>query len=185
MDWEALQKLFPLYRLGDLNATETLFRGIQKALAGYYYARLSKRDEAEDLAQAALLKIHFSRDRYDLKQSLKTWVFTIASRTLIDHWRGFAVESKYQDANPEEAIDLTESLLLDPERKTEFNHDLNEALKTLKPIDRSIVYLFGVEGFSMSEIAKIHGLTEAAIKVRAHRANHALRAALGGSNGSD
>ena len=67
---------------------------------------------------------------------------------------------------------------LDPSLKVELHGDLNAALETLKPIDRSIVYLYGVEGLSMAEIAASIGITEAAAKLRAHRAYRELRKIL-------
>jgi RNA polymerase sigma-70 factor (ECF subfamily) len=144
-DWPTLQALFPKYLEGNPLATERLFKSIQKAVLGYYLARMNNKNEAEDLSQAALLKIHFARDRFDLSQSLKTWVFTIASRTLIDHWRGLAQETLHQDpSDPIESMALTEAEILSPELKTELTGDLNQALLTLKPMDRSIVYLSGV-----------------------------------------
>ncbi len=65
-----------------------------------------------------------------------------------------------------------------PDLKLELTEDINQALLHLKPIDRSIVYLYGVEGFSMAEIAKTLSLTEGAVKLRAHRAYAELRKLL-------
>jgi len=149
--------------------------GILKILKGYFHARLGKNEDIEDLAQATLLKIHFSRESYDPKRALKTWIFTIASRTLIDHWRGaHSNAEKFTD----EIDDHHESLAameLTPEEKTQLHQDLNNGLSALKPMDRSIVYLYGVEEFSMAEIAEIHSISEGAAKIRAHRAYQDLR----------
>lgn len=67
---------------------------------------------------------------------------------------------------------------LGPDLKIQFNHDLMKAMDTLKPIERQIVYLHGAEGFSMAEIAVAIGLTENAVKLRAHRAYASLRKIL-------
>ena len=64
---------------------------------------------------------------------------------------------------------------LTPEEKTQLHQDLNNGLSALKPMDRSIVYLYGVEEFSMAEIAEIHSISEGAAKIRAHRAYQDLR----------
>jgi len=160
---------------GDLGATNALFSTLQKVLEGYFFARMNSKADAEDLSQIALLKIHFSRDRYDSSRRLKTWVFTLASRSLIDHWRGQHFDYEILGDDEESALESLESDLLDPERKTELHLDLNRALESLKPMDRSIVYLYGVEGLTMAEIAEIHGTSEVATKVRAHRAYRELR----------
>jgi RNA polymerase sigma-70 factor (ECF subfamily) len=186
-DWDHLQKLFSRYLENDVAATGEVFSELLRVIQGYFYLRMDSRPDAEDLTQATLLKIHFARDRFDSKQSLKTWIFTIASRSLIDHWRGAGREPKSDlafngdDADEESlsVLDEIPSLILDPETKTELHHDLNKALSKLKPIDRSIVYLYGVEGLSMAEIAQVHGITEGATKLRAFRAYQEIRGTLG------
>src|ERR1700722_5143053 len=133
-DWGHLEKLFSGYLQNDLQATKELFSELLRIVQGYFYIRMNSRPDAEDLTQATLLKIHFARDRFDPKQSLKTWIFTIASRSLIDHWRGSSREPKSEtgfsdsDSADEDSMAILEelpSLLLDPERKTELHQDLN------------------------------------------------------------
>jgi RNA polymerase sigma-70 factor, ECF subfamily len=187
-DWDHLEKLFSRYLQNDVQATKELFSELLRVVQGYFYVRMNSRPDAEDLTQATLLKIHFARDRFDPKQSLKTWIFTIASRSLIDHWRGSSREPKAEtsfsdaDGADEDSMAILEelpSLLLDPERKTELHQDLNKALLLLKPIERSIVYLYGVEGLSMAEVGQVLGITEGAAKLRAFRAYKDIRATLG------
>lgn len=177
-DWQLLQSAFLRYRAGDAQATRDLFGDIAHRLKPFFRSRCGSDEDAEDLTQATLLKIHFARERFDPAQSLKTWVFTIAGRSLIDHWRGRAAESSVLDqldtADDGDAADTGPG----PDQRLEWNRDLRAALNHLKPIDRSIVYLYGVEGFSMGEIAKMLGLTEAATKLRAHRSYKDLRRIL-------
>lgn len=180
--WDSLEKLFPSYLQGDAEATRQLFSAILRAIQGYFHVRLSSSQDAEDLSQATLLKIHFARDRFDPQQRLKTWVFTIASRTLIDHWRGHASDQELFELAGSEGDDESGAGLeqfasewLDPARKTELHRDINQALAKLKPMERSIVYLYGVEGLSMAEIGLALSITEGAAKLRAHRAYQELR----------
>jgi RNA polymerase sigma-70 factor (ECF subfamily) len=172
--WTELQSLFLRYRDGDAASTRPLFTAIQGALEGFFRVRLSSREDALDLTQATLLKVHLARDRFDAAQSLKTWVFTIARRCLIDHWRGAddEIEPIADDFDPaDSAISL--------DRRFQLNHDLAKALESLKPIDRMVVYLYGVEEMPMSEVASALGLTESAAKLRAHRSYKLLRPLLG------
>jgi RNA polymerase sigma-70 factor (ECF subfamily) len=185
--WVDLETEFALYLQGDSQAVGPLFQQLKKSLFAYFKVRLNELADVEDLTQATLLKIHFSRDRYDPKRSLKTWVFTIASRTLIDHYRGNSSEEKHLGTRSndfedgelgEDELERIASGLIGPDYQTELSHDLNLALMTLKPIDRSVVYLYGVEGLSLAEIGQALHTTEAAAKVRAHRAYQSLRKLL-------
>ena len=127
------------------------------------------------------MKIHFARDRFDPSHSLKTWIFTIASRSLIDFWRGSKtqyIDDSFQDSSGTDILETFPAQGLSLEEKLSLAEDLNHSLKALKPIDRTIVYLYGVEGFSMAEIAKMHGMSEGAVKVRAHRAYQELKKIL-------
>jgi RNA polymerase sigma-70 factor, ECF subfamily len=178
--WNQLQKDYVGYLAGDAQITGSLFTEISKILMPFFKLRVRSSETSEDLVQVTLLKIHFARDRYDAQAgSLKTWVFTIANRCLIDHWRGSKEEISHNDQLLEgDALSGVPSAELDMALKFEFNKDLNQALNLLKPNDRSIVYLYAVEGFSMAEIADLLGLTEAAVKVRAHRSYIELRKQL-------
>ncbi len=178
LNWLELESLFQKYMDGSASASNELFKGILKVLKGYFRARMGKDEDIEDLAQATLLKIHFSRDRYDSKLALKTWVFTIASRTLIDHWRGAHSNAEKVSDEIDDHDDSLASIELTPEEKTQLHQDINKGLIALKPIERSIVYLYGVEGLSMAEIAEIHSISEGAVKIRAHRAYQELRKLL-------
>lgn len=173
-DWPELEGLFAAYLKDDAQAARVLFSEVLRVLQGYFRARMDSAQDAEDLAQAALLKIHFARDRYDPAQRLKTWVFTIASRTLIDHWRGVASDAEDSELS-EFVMETVASDWLDPAKKTELHRDINQALMKLKPMERSIVYLYGVEGLSMAEIGEVLSITESAAKLRAHRAYQELR----------
>jgi RNA polymerase sigma factor (sigma-70 family) len=178
--WAELQNDFALYRQGDVHATRRLFKGIEPLIRAYFRARTRKTPDSEDLTQATLLKIHLHQDRFDPQRALKTWVFTIASRTLIDHWRGNQddVDSIEEGDSDSGALQIP-SPELDPAVRTQLRNDLNRALETLKPNDRAIVYLSVIEGFSMAEIAEVLRLSESAVKVRAHRSYIKMRELLG------
>lgn len=174
-DWEKLSAAFVRYRRGDSAATEAVFAGIARPLERYFAVRTGSDEDARDLAQATLLKIHFARDRFDPARSLKTWVFTIASRILIDVWRGSKERATIGEAvEPDDvAIDLPNHAEL-----LEYSDALAQALAQLKPLDRSVVYLCGVEQMSIAEVAQAVDLTESAVKTRAHRAYARLRELL-------
>ncbi len=166
-DWKSLEGLFPGYLAGDLENTNLLFGALSKILEGFFRVRMSNESDREELIQVTLLKLHFARDRYDRKRSLKTWVFTIANRSLIDHWRGYKQTEELD-------IDRYEGSYRE-DIKFEYSKDLGLALDKLKPIDQSIVYLYVVEEMTMAEIAKALKLTENAVKIRAHRSYAKMR----------
>jgi RNA polymerase sigma-70 factor (ECF subfamily) len=172
------------YRAGDEAAAAELFPKLESVFRGFYNTRMAGSQDIADMVQTTLLKVHFGRNSFDEKLSLKTWVFTIANRALIDHWRVGSKDKENLldiDQEDEEAGQGIESIAHERLSLEEFvgmQKELTEALKKLKPLERSIVYLYGVEEMSMKEIATIHESTEGAMKVRVHRAFAHLRTLL-------
>lgn len=180
-DWAVLQHMFLAYREGDAQIVEKLFSTLAPIVRGFFIARTRNPADSDDLAQAALLKIHFSRHSFNQALSLKTWIFTISHRTLIDHWRK---KSHHAKDEPLENLDLKESINssdlinsfdLDLMNRLSLRKFLEQALDQLKPLDRTIVYLSVEEGLTMAEIAEVVNSTEGAIKVRLHRALKGMR----------
>lgn len=192
LDWSALQALFERYRSGDPQAARSLFTELARRLRGFFRLRVDSDEAATDLAQAAALRIHFARDRFDSSRSLKAWVFTIAERCLIDHYRQRSHASRHgsalsaaEEGGAAGSMDRAAGRPLElpaagasAEAKLSLTQELSQALATLLPIDQTIVYLYGVEELSMAEIAAAVGMTEGAVKVRAHRSYQRLRALL-------
>jgi RNA polymerase sigma-70 factor (ECF subfamily) len=65
---------------------------------------------------------------------------------------------------------------------TEFGDEraLLDALQTLPAAQRDVLLLLKVQGLSLAEVAALSGTSPASVKMRAHRAYRALRAALPG-----
>jgi RNA polymerase sigma-70 factor (ECF subfamily) len=61
-----------------------------------------------------------------------------------------------------------------------LDRQVRAALAALPEAQREAVVLHRFEGLSFAEIAEAAGVTESAVKVRAHRGYEALRAALRG-----
>ena len=185
--WDDLQSCFEQYRRGEQRAARRLFAELIRRLRGFFQVRLRDEEAAADLAQAVALKLHFARDRFDGQRSLKTWVFTVAERCLIDHYRAHGGDPLAAAANhdPPAEVDTAMAELgqlpeagATAEARLALTQELRQAMTTLIPTDQTIVYLYGVEEFSMAEIGAAIGLSEGAVKVRAHRSYQKLRAWL-------
>jgi RNA polymerase sigma-70 factor (ECF subfamily) len=58
------------------------------------------------------------------------------------------------------------------------NRKILEEIMTLDPKYRSVIYLHYYEGYSCRELAKLMGLSESAVRMRAKGAREILRAEL-------
>lgn len=140
-----------------------LFRAHQKEVFVYFLRTLGNRDLADDLAQETFLRACGSALLYRGRASLRTWLFAIARRVLVDHFRRRA---------PEVLIDPPEGRQ-DPGRDERL--DIEDALRRLPVAAREAIILCDVLEFTPQEAAQIIGGTANAFRVRLHRARQDFR----------
>ena len=122
---------------------------------------------ADDILQDAFLK--FLRVAPgDLEPSQqKAYLYKIASSLLVDHWRRLNREQRWDWKAFAGKQKTTET-------KMELGHDLSKVFQTLKPQQRSLLWLAYVEGFEHREIASMLGLRENSVKVLLFRARRKM-----------
>ena len=143
----------------------------QEALRGFLLALCcGKKDDADDLAQEALVKAYLSLAGYQNKGKFRSWLFKIAYNTFLSHKAGCRTMG---------SIDEARTLIGGTEADSSFEHqDLYLALRTLPPTERSAITLFYLNGYSIKEIATITEATEGAVKQQLSRGRDKLKARL-------
>ena len=129
-----------------------------------------KKDDADDLAQDALVKAYLSLAGYQNKGKFRSWLFKIAYNTFLNH---------KASCRTMESIDEARSLIGGPGADSSFEHqDLYLALRTLPPKERSAITLFYLNGYSIKEIAAITDASQDAVKQQLSRGRDKLKARL-------
>ena len=143
----------------------------QEALRGFLlYLCCGDKDEADDLAQDALVKAYLSSVGYREKGRFRSWLFKIAHNTFLNH---------KASCRTTESIDEARTLVSDTAADASFEHqDLYLALRTLPPKERSAITLFYLNGYNIKEIAAITDASEDAIKKQLSRGRDKLREQL-------
>ena len=134
----------------------------QEALRGFLLALCcGKNDDADDLAQDALVKAYLSLAGYQNKGKFRSWLFKIAYNTFLNH---------KASCRTMESIDEARTLIGGTEADTSFEYqDLYLALRTLPPKERSAITLFYLNGYSIKEIATITDASQDAVKQQLSR----------------
>jgi RNA polymerase sigma-70 factor (ECF subfamily) len=174
------------YARGDDQAFGQLYDVIAPRLYQYLLRQTREPARAEDLLQQTMLHIHRGRGRFLAGAEVLPWAFAIARRLLIDSIRRRKNERRNEgfDGLPEQPDPRAELVaagrgadeLLDSKRLAEA---VTRELGRLPPAHRVAFELIKQEGLSVREAAQVLGTTATAVKLRAHRAYVALRAALG------
>ena len=123
--------------------------------------------DPEDVVQETLLAIHLKRQTWREDAHVLPWIYAIARYKLIDAFRrrGRRIEVE---------IDEIADSIAAPEPETLSERDLNRALDTLPPGQRSVVSAISVDGRSISETAGKLGMSEVAVRVALHRGLQAI-----------
>ena len=143
----------------------------QEALRGFLLALCcGNKDDADDLAQDALVKAYLSLAGYQEKGQFRSWLFKIAYNNFLNH---------KASCRTMESLDEARTLVSSTATDSSFEHqDLYLALRTLPPKVRSAITLFYLNGYSIKEIAKITDASEGAVKTQLSRGRDKLKAKL-------
>ena len=143
----------------------------QGALRGFLLALCcGRKDDADDLAQDALVKAYISSAGYHEKGKFRSWLFKIAHNTFLNH---------QASCRTMESLEEARRLIGNSAADSSFEHqDLYLALRTLPPKERSSITLFYLNGYSVKEIAQITETSEDAVKKQLSRGRDKLKERL-------
>jgi RNA polymerase sigma-70 factor (ECF subfamily) len=164
---------------GDALAYHAFLKQLSAHLRAFLRRRLaSLPDEVEDLVQETLLAVHNQRHTYDVGQPLTAWVHAIARYKLVDLLRRRAARDALNDPLDDEFEVFTSS---DTEA-VDAKRDLARLLDRLPDRQRLPIIQMKLEGLSVVEVARMTGMSEAAVKVGVHRGLKALAAMIRGTD---
>jgi RNA polymerase sigma-70 factor (ECF subfamily) len=166
------------YAAGDKAAFGKLYDALAPRLYGYLLRQTRDRARAEDLLQQTMLQIHRARERFIAGAEVTPWAFAIARRLLVDDIRRNKRVILSDDGNPDPGgsnVDRPDEMV----HANELAVRVQSILEKLPLSQRAAFELIKQEGLTVAEAAQVLGTTVAAVKLRAHRAYEALRAALG------
>src|SRR5512135_322179 len=160
---------------GDASAYHAFLGGLAAHLRAFLRRRLDRLpDDVEDLVQESLLAVHNQRHTYDPGQPLTAWVHAIAKYKLVDLLRRRARHDLVADPLDDE-FDFGTSA--DAEA-AEARRDLGDLLKRLPDGQRLPIVHMKLGGLSVTETARLTGMSESAVKVGVHRGLKALAAMI-------
>lgn len=144
------------------NYSDNVFRFILK--------NIKDEERARDIVQDSYEKLWRNAENVNFEK-VKSYLFTTAYHTMIDILRKDKRQTYMEDFQiPEDMHD---------EQYSDLAEILNNAVKRLSEIQRTVILLRDYEGYSYKEIGDITTLSEAQVKVYIYRARVFLKNYIG------
>jgi RNA polymerase sigma-70 factor (ECF subfamily) len=168
--------LIARWKAGDQRAATRLVGRHAEAVARFVTS-VGARTDVDDVVQDTFARAFASLDSFRGESSLRTWLFTIARRLVLDRRRserrrggGARMQVEVQDADA-----VTEYDALDAVVAEETERRMRDAVARLTPTQREVFVLRVGEGLSYREIAEAVDTTEGAARVHYHNAMRAVK----------
>jgi RNA polymerase sigma-70 factor, ECF subfamily len=178
---------------GEPEAFERFVEYFRAKVFGYSWLMCGQREDAEEVAQEALLKAFESFDQLRDPKHVRSWIFRVAKNACLMKRRRSvfaperelsldellpAAEGKGEHRRIEIAgwSNLPEKELLN----TELGNEMRRAIGELPESYRAVLLLRDVEELSTEETAHVLDLSMDVVKTRLHRGRLALRQKLDG-----
>ena len=167
------QALLERIRNGDERGFQLLVKEHTGKLVGLAWRLVGNREDAEDLAQEAFLRLHRSLAEFRGESRIGTWLYRTTTRLAIDHLRRERIKRKLfffrQSNEATDPVDLASDSRPDPGRayqSQEAMQLLRKSLDKLSSRQQVIFTLRHYEGLPLKEIAEHLGLETGTVKRR-------------------
>jgi RNA polymerase sigma-70 factor, ECF subfamily len=171
---------------GEKHLFHDLIRPCEKSIYFMLLSLLRNETEAEDAAQETAIKVYRNLHLFRGESQFRTWVLSIARNEGLGRLR--KVENRREDSldeMTEDAGDFTPAILTSwrevPAQELERQEVrtlIQQAIKGLPEIYRNVMLLRDIEEMDVRETATVLGISEAAVKVRLHRARALMQRTL-------
>lgn len=159
-----------------------LYERMVDSIYDYLYYRMGNQQDAEDLTARVFFKVLDNIDKYDnTGVPFSAWVYRIA-HNLLANWHRDRSRRGEQLIEDLPQLKFRSSTMSDPVRIAESSEAQEQLLAAIRrlPDDRQqLILLKFADGLSNTEIGRIMGRSEGAIKSLYHRTLVALREEMG------
>ena len=147
-------ELIELWQKNDPRGFSGLYSKYKSRVFGFLLRMTSDRDIAEDLLQDTFFAAMRNSGQFDRNRNFLSWIFGIAHKRTIDYFRHLKVENEHIDdtdgsvgrefVSADTKLSNTQTMLL-----------IQEAVKTLDPMQREVFLLRELGDVPFKEIAEI------------------------------
>lgn len=161
------------YSHGDRQAFRVIFNRYAPLLLRVARRHMASQDDAREVVQQTLFQLHAARNDFDTSRRFRPWVLTILMNLVRQHYRRRSRKPEVGlDSAPEPSSARTAADLIQDEQRADM---VRQAVHALPSGQRDVLVLHWLEERPYAEVGEVLGLSESAVRVRAHRAYRRLR----------
>lgn len=176
-----LKSLINHMSVKDIAAFEAFYRAMEKPLFRFLASRLNDPFQCADLLHEVFLDVWNGAGRFEGRSTVKSWVFGIAYRKVMDHFRKQGRFTTDEDI-PEQEDDSPDVLTCIAAAQDAAH--VRFCLDGLKPDHRAAIELTFYEDMGYREIAEALQVPEGTVKTRVFHAKKLLMHCLEGRLGA-
>jgi RNA polymerase sigma-70 factor (ECF subfamily) len=159
-------------------AADVLLRRWRERIYLWCHRMVRDHDQAMDLAQDCLVRVHRALPRFEPRAAVSSWIFLIVRNRCLT-----ALRARPLRQDSEVDLDELHSTLAGPEETIEHRDQLEHVMRAmadaLEPIEQRALWLRARDGMSVEEITRLLGITGASgARNVLQSARQKLRAAL-------
>ncbi len=169
---------------GDGTSFGVLLEKHRGSVIHFIYRLVQEQAIAEELAQEVFLRVYRSRSSYEPTAKFKTWLFRIATHLALN-WLRDERHDRGQERLDDVSADLPVRQVSDRRPSVEQElvyevklREVRRAVASLPEKQRAAVLMHKYEEMEYTQIAKVLGCSESAVKSLLFRAYETLRARL-------
>jgi RNA polymerase sigma-70 factor (ECF subfamily) len=169
---------------GEKHLFHDLIRPCERSIYFLLLSILKNETDVEDAAQETVIKVYQNLDKFRGDSQFRTWVLSIARNEGLGRLRkiGTRREDSLDAETDEQTGDYTPAILTswreiptEALEQKELGTILRNAIEGLPEIYRNVVLLRDIEEMDIRQTAAALCISEAAVKVRLHRARALLQ----------
>ncbi len=169
---------------GEKEAFAVIIEKYKNPLLNYIGRMVGDREKALDFTQDVFIKSYTSLHTYQPRYKFSTWLYKIASNTVIDYWRKKKIDAISIDARDENRggaslqVPAPGQLVEQQYELGKVREKIEEILKNIPLRLRELFVWRHVNGLNYEEIAEIKNLPLGTIKNRIFQAKEIIRSEL-------
>lgn len=163
---------------GDEAAFDTLVRRIHPKLARWALVKTGRDDDADEVVQRTLVRVHGALASFRGEGRLTTWVYRIAHNAWLDMERARESRSRHEEPLRERVGEPTPTQAIGPDERVERDEEaelVRGFFEKLAPRQREVLDLVDLQGYEPSEAAEVLQISASTARVHLHRARRSLR----------